>query len=75
MTAHRASVEQRTFGPILALDGVTVSLTRDEDDGQIFVFISTDDAPLPGPDHAPDETPVMQINLNDATIYNRETTA
>ena len=64
-----ARIEHRSFGPILELDGVTVSLTRDEYDGQMYVLVDTHGSCDRDPerDHK-DGEPLIRIDLNDANV-------
>jgi hypothetical protein len=54
----------------LNLDGISVTLFRDEGTGQVVVSIFTEDATDPR-DHREGE-PLMAVYLNDAVLYDEE---
>lgn len=72
-----AEFDQHDDLTMLTLDGVTVSLVRHLETGQLMVTILTEDATNPA-DHVPDPDatwaaiPLICVVLNDAVLYDRE---
>lgn len=67
---HAECVTRGDFRMLL-LDGVSVSLIRSSENGQLMVHVNTEDS-RDSRDTAPDGDPVLMVTLNDATLYDRE---
>lgn len=54
--------------PLVVLDGCSVSLTRNTETGQLYVYVNTE----ANDEHDAAGNPYIQIELNDANLYDHE---